>query len=174
MSIRPQTLQDVVAGVDSLADFGRSFRDWLHTLGRFTSRGQVAAAIQAVPPSLAERFADGVVADAWLAAYAEFLAERTKQNPPDWVFDSRRIASIPWFAEEAPALRKLALVRSPLPFKRRNLFTTSVEFPLRLRPGRPAMSEEHKRRTNAERQRRFRERRQRELNKLRAMVRAAQ
>jgi hypothetical protein len=173
MSIRPRTLQNVTAGVDSLADFGRSFRDWLHTLARFTSRAQVASAIQAEPPPLAERFADGVVADAWLAAYAELLAAKTRQPPPEWAFDPRRVAAAPWFAEDAPALRALALARSPLPFKRRNLFTPSVELPLRLRAGRPAVCEEQKRRANAERQRRFRERRQRELAHLRALVRTA-
>ena len=174
MSIRPQTLQDVAAaGVDSLADFGRTFRDWLHSLARFTSRAQVAAAIQAGPEPLAERFTDGAVADAWLAAYAELLAAKTHQRAPEWAFDSRRVAPEPWFAEDAPALRALALARSPLPFKRRNLFTPAVELPLRLRAGRPAVSEEQKRRANAERQRRFRERRQQELAHLRELARAA-
>lgn len=173
MSIRPQTLQDVATDVHSLADFGRSFRDWLHTLARINSRAQVASAIQAGPPSLAGRFADGVVADAWLAAYAELLAAKTGLPAPDWAFDPRRVAPTPWFAEEAPALRALALARSPLPFKRRNLFTPSVELPLQLRAGRPAVSQEQKRQANAERQRRFRERRQLELARLRALVRRA-
>lgn len=174
MSIRPQSLQDVAAaGLDSLADFGRTFRDWLHTLARFTSRAQVASAIQAGPAPLTERFADGAVADAWLAAYAELLAAKTRQPPPEWAFDPKRVTPAPWFAEDAPALRALALVRSPLPFKRRNLFTTTVELPLGLRAGRPAVSEEQKRRANAERQRRFRERRQRELARLRELARTA-
>jgi hypothetical protein len=174
MSIRPQTLQDVAAaGVDSLADFGRTFRDWLHALARFTSRAQVALAIQAGPASLAERFPEGSVADAWLAAYAELLAAKTHLTPPEWAFDPRRVAPAPWFAEETPALRALALARSPLPFKRRNLYTSSVELPLRLRPGRPVVSAEQKRRANAERQQRFRERRQLELAQLRALARVA-
>jgi hypothetical protein len=174
MNIRPQTLQDVAAaGVDSLADFGRTFRDWLHTLARFTSRAQVASAIRAGPPPLSERFADGAVADAWLAAYAELLAATTGQPAPGWAFDPRRIAPEPWFAEEAPALRALSLARSPLPFKRRNLFTSSVELPLRLHAGRPAVSGEQKRRANAERQCRFRKRRQFELARLRALIHAA-
>ena len=174
MSIRPQTLQDVAAaGVDSLADFGRTFRDWLHALARFSSRAQVASAIRAVPASLAGRFADGAVADAWLAAYAELLAAKTLLPAPEWAFDPRRVAPEPWFAEDAPALRVLALARSPLPFKRRNLFVSAVELPLRLRAGRPVVSEEQKRRANAERQRRFRERRQQELAHLRELARTA-
>ena len=173
MSTRPQTLQDVGAGVDSLADFGRSFRDWLHALRGFSSRAQVAQSIQKEPPRLAERFTEGSIADAWLAAYAELLAGKTQQAVPDWAFDPQRVTPQPWFAEEAPALRSLALVRSPLPFKRRNLFTPSVELPLRLRAGRPVKSQEEKRRASAERQRRFRERRQRELVQLRSLVRSA-
>lgn len=173
MSIRPQSLQEVAAaGVDSLADFGRTFRDWLHTLARFSSRAQVAAAIQAEPARLAGRFADGAVADAWLAAYAELLAAKTRQPPPRWAFDPGRVAPAPWFADETPALRALALLASPLPFKRRNLFTPSVELPLQLRAGRPTVSEEQKRRVNAGRQRRFRERRKQELDRLRALARA--
>ena len=173
MSRRPKTLWDVAAGVDSLADFGRSFRDWLHTLARFSSRGQVAAAIRAAPPILASRFPEGAVADAWLGAYAELLAAKAGQEPPRWAFDRRRSAAAPWFAEETAALRALALARSPLPFKRRNLFTSAVELPLRLRAGRPAVTAEQKRRGNAERQRRFRERRRLELARLRKLVRAA-
>jgi hypothetical protein len=171
MNPRPQTLQEVAAGADSLADFGRALRDWLHTLRRFSSRAQVGAAIRAEPPRLAERFADGVIADAYLAAYAELLAARTRQPQPDWAFEPHRIAPWPWFAEEAPAVRALALAHSPLPFKRRNLFTRAVELPLQLRRGRPWKSAVEKRRANAERQRRFRQRRRGELIQLRALAR---
>ena len=69
------------------------------------------------------------------------------------------------------ALRALALARSPLAFKRRNIFTPAVDLPLRLRAGRPAKSPEEKRRVNAERQRRFRKARQRELIALRKLAR---
>ncbi len=172
MNPRPQTLQEVVAGVGTLADFGRSFRDWLHTLRRFSSRAQVAEAIRAEPPRLAELFAGGAVADAYLAAYAELLAGKTRLAPPQWALDPRRVAPVPWFAHEAPALRRLALACSPLPFKRRNLFTWTAELPLRLRAGRPVKAAEDKRRANATRQRRFRQRRQGELLQLRAQVRA--
>lgn len=170
MNARPQTLQDIATGVDSLADFGPALRDWIHTLRRFSSRGQVGAAIRGKPPRLAERFADGVIADAFLAAYAELLAARIRQTPPQWAFEPSRIAPRPWFAEGVPAVRPFALLHSPLPFKRRNLFTCSVELPLQLRRGRPWKSAEDKRLANAERQRRFRDRRRRELVQLRKVV----
>jgi len=44
---------------------------------------------------------------------------------------------------------------------------------LRLRAGRPVKSWDEKRRANAERQRRFRKRRQRELAELRSLMRSA-
>jgi hypothetical protein len=68
-------------------------------------------------------------------------------------------------------LRTLALIHAPLAFKRRNIFTPWVDLPLALRAGRPAKSAEQKRKTNAERQRRFREARRRELAVLRKLAR---
>jgi hypothetical protein len=170
MSERSETLQEVAANADSLADFGRAFRDWLHVLRRFSSRAQVWTAIRGDPRRLADRFAGGAIADAYLAAYAELLAAKTGQLPPKWAFDPLRVAPDPWFAEESSLVRPQALARSPLPFKRRNLFTRAVELPLQLRRGRPWKSPEEKRRVNAERQRRFRERRRSELTRLRALV----
>ncbi|MGH8021841.1 MAG: hypothetical protein ACREIA_26870 [Opitutaceae bacterium] len=64
-------------------------------------------------------------------------------------------------------MRHAALLHAPLPFKRRNLYAARVDLPLRIRPGRPAMSVEHKRAANAARQRRFRQRRAAELRRLR-------
>ena len=63
------------------------------------------------------------------------------------------------------------MARAPLAFKRRNLFTPAVDLPLRLRAGRPEKTPEEKRRTNAERQRRFRKARQQELAALRKLAR---
>jgi hypothetical protein len=56
---------------------------------------------------------------------------------------------------------------SPLAFKRRNLYTTNVELPLRLRAGQPRKSAEQKRQSNASRQWRFRARRREEFSRLR-------
>jgi hypothetical protein len=57
-----------------------------------------------------------------------------------------------------------------LAFKRRNLYTYSVELPLRLHRGRPRKSLEQRRISNAERQRRFRARRKAELKQLRDLL----
>jgi hypothetical protein len=44
---------------------------------------------------LRRKFAQGEVADAWLAAYAEHLAVKAGIQPPNWVFASSRILAEP-------------------------------------------------------------------------------
>ena len=170
MSLRPVTLAEIADRTESLEDFGRHFRDWLHEIRRHSSRPQLDAAVQAEPPRLAARFPQGAVADAWLAAYAEHLAVRIGRPVPAWAEARHRVSPEPWFAatDTSPRLRLLALRDSPAAFKKRNLFTAAVDLPLALRAGRPVKSAEEKRRNNVERQRRFRERLQAELKQLRA------
>lgn len=158
MSSRPITLQDVANRSDSLEAFGRHFQDWLHSLRNYTSRPPVAAALRPSPPRLRNRFADGSVADAWLAAYAEYIALKLGLGVPAWV--RGRTLEQPWFAVGTGTQERIAALRdSPAAFKKRNVYTPSVDFPLRLSAGRPAKSAEELRQANAERQRRFREKR---------------
>lgn len=172
MTPRPSSLREVAERSESVADFGRHLRDWLHELRRVTSRPQIAAAIADEPRRLGTRFDRGYVADAWLAAYAEHVAGKVGIAVPDWVSAPWRISRVPIFDEGAtPALRAIALRNAPLAFKRRNVFTPSVDLPVSLRPGRPTKSLEEKRKTNAERQRRFRQARADELKELRQLAR---
>lgn len=172
MSLRPATLKEIAERSDSIGDFGRHLRDWLHELRRASSRTQAAATIADEPARLRDKFPQGQVADAWLAAYAEHLAGKIGAAAPEWAFAPWRISDDPIFDDgSTPTLRTLALVRAPLAFKRRNIFTPSVDFPLALRAGRPVKSAEEKRRINAERQRRFRKARRDELAVLRKLVR---
>lgn len=172
MNQRPSTLKAVAEQSESLADFGRHLRDWLHQLRLVSSRPLAAAAVADEPPRLRRKFARGDVADAWLAAYAEHLAVNAGIQPPNWAFTPSRVLSEPTFDEqiESPALRALALAHAPLAFKRRNIYTPSVNLPLNLRAGRPRKPAAEKRQTNAERQRRFREKRRMELKALRELV----
>ena len=172
MTPRPTSLKQVAERAESLADFGRDLRDWLHELRRSSSRPQLLRAIAEEPRTLKARFQHGDVGDAWLGAYAEYLATRLDRPPPAWAFHKSRIVQEPWFADESnsPILRALALAHTPLPFKRRNLYTDIVDLRLRLRAGRPAKTLEEKRQSNAERQRRFRARRQAEFSALRKMA----
>ena len=172
-NLRPRTLKAVAERSDSLGDFGRNLRDWLHGLRGVSSRRQAAAAIADEPELLRDRFQEGNVADAWLAAYAEHLAGRVKIRAPEWAFKTSRISAEPIFDEggDNQTLRELACEHAPLAFKRRNIFTASVDLPVSLRAGRPNKSVEEKRKTNAERQRRFRQSRINELAMLRRLVR---
>ncbi len=157
-----------------MTEFGLNFTDWLHEVRVLSSRTQLERTYAKEPRKLSGCFPEGEIADAWLAAYAEHLASLIGRPPPDWAFQPARVASSPWFSDviDSASLREGALARSPLAFKRRNLYTYSVELPLRLRRGRPAKSAEQKRRSNAERQRRFRNRRDAELKKLRVLISA--
>jgi hypothetical protein len=100
------------------------------------------------------------------------LAGKLGIVPPKWAFAGWRTSDDPIFdAGRTPALRAHALVHAPLAFKRRNIFTPSVDLPLALRAGRPTKSAEAKRKTNADRQRRFWETRRAELASLRKLAR---
>ena len=172
MTPRPTTLKEVAEQSHSMAEFGLNFTDWLHEIRRLSSRIQLENTFTDEPRMLDDRFPEGAIADAWLAAYAEHLALRINRPPPDWAFKATRTAKEPWFSDvlNSPKLRESALARSPLAFKRRNIYTYSVELPLRLHRGRPRKSLEQKRKSNAERQRRFRARRKAELEKLRDLL----
>ncbi len=159
MQLRPSTLAEIAVRADSLGRFGRELADWLHTLRACGSRPALLAVIKDEPTLLAGRFAEGALADATLAAYADLLATRIGVAPPAWVFAATRIAPEPWFAVNGPRSRLLALRDSPPEFKRRNLFTPAPDLPVRLRAGRPPVSAEARRAANAERQRRFQQRR---------------
>jgi len=173
MNQRPSTLKAVAERSESLADFGRHLRDWLHELRLASSRPLAAVAIAEEPPRLSHKFIQGEIADAWLAAYAEHLAVKAGIQPPNWIFTSPRVLTEPSFNDknESPRLRALALVHAPLAFKRRNIYTPSVDLPLSLHSGRPRKSVNEKRQANAERQRRFREKRTAELKALRKLSR---
>jgi len=169
---RPQTLHEIAERAENLSHFGHEFADWLHTLRGGLTRADAAASIEEEPPQLRGRFPEGAVADAWLAAYAEHLANTIGRPVPAWAFESNRTSTEPWFAVDHPEARKRARELSPPPFKSRNLFTERVDLPLQLRAGRPRKSAEEKKRNNAERQRRFRARRAVELQLLREIVAA--
>jgi len=166
MQPRPQTLAEVAARSDSLPHFGRELADWLHTVRTLGSRPALVKSIETAPPRLADRFPEGALADATLAAYADYLAERIRVAPPSWCFEYERVAPEPWFAVDGPRSRLFALRDTPPAFKRRNLFTISPDLPVRLRRGRPPVPVETKRAHNAARQRRFQQRRKELLKDL--------
>lgn len=175
MKQRPQSLAEVAQRGADLRSFGWEFQDWLHTVRAIRSRAILQRTLAEEPAILAKKFPEGRISDAWLAAYAEHAAKLAGLDAPQWTCSPKRFLPEPWYTVEAPAERALALRDSPVAFRKRNLFTPRVDLPLRLGAGRPPKTTEEKKRTNAERQRRFRTRRAMELHLLRhagAMVMA--
>ena len=161
---RPKTLRDVATASESVQDFGMLLRDWQHEIqrGGVHSRNGLSARLADVPPRLRARFENGDVADAYLAAYAEWLADQAGISRPAWCSNRTRVASEPWFS--APT-RGLLLIRSPASFRQRNLFTIPEQV-FTPRPGRPRASAEHKRDKARQRQKAYRAR-------IRALVQKA-
>lgn len=154
--VRPRTLADVARASDSLAAFGMNLRDWQHEIqrGGVHSRPELQRRLMDAPPRCVERFAGGDVADAYLAAYAEWLADDAGIDRPDWTRDPKRVASDPWFATP---LRGHLLISTPASFRQRNVFTTpqTVFSPAR---GRPKVSLDQKRVKARLRQKMYRQR----------------
>ena len=154
--LRPQTLSDIAESSQTLEDFGRNLRDWQHEIqrGGVNSRREFALRISDPPGALIQRFPEGDIADAMLAAYAEWLADQAGIPRPDWVRDPRRIAQNPWFGSP---LKGWLLVNTPASFRQRNLFTIP-EPVFTPRRGRPTVSREQKARKAAMRQQAYRKR----------------
>ena len=153
---RPSTLYEVAVWSESLAEFGTNLRDWQHAIRRegVHSRPELLRRLSDPPPLLATRFPQGEVADAYLAAYAEWLADRSGVPRPEWCGDPRRVSEEPWFSSPA---RAMLLVTSPASFRQRNLFTRPepVFTPL---PGRPRVPDEQRREKARRRQKAYRQR----------------
>jgi len=153
---RPRQLAEVARESQSLSDFGHLLRDWNHTLTRsdISSRPALAEAIRQPPRLLASEFNQGDVADAYLGAYAEWIADQAGIDRPAWTADPRRNLDRPWFADTA---RASLLVLAPASFRQRNVFTVPEKV-VRLRRGRPRVSQTQKKAKARERDRRYRQR----------------
>jgi hypothetical protein len=158
---RPKTARAVARRAKSIEQFGINLRDWIHELQQLTTRAQIRAAVLTRPPRLAGRIGQGDVADAFIAAQAEWLCRRAGLRPPTWTRDPSYILQEPWYASPLKELRTHLLLDTPNEFRNRNLFTT-VEVRVGIRRGRPPVPAEQKRAKTRERQRRFRLKRQSE------------
>lgn len=159
----PQQLSEVAAQSQQLSDFGLLLREWNHriTRGDITNRPALAKAIENEPERLADKFTDGAIADAYLAAYAEWIADRIGIARPEWTHNPERSLEEPWFADNA---RASLLVLTPASFRQRNVFTIP-EDTVRLRRGRPRVSTAQKKAKARARDQRYRDR-MRQLIKL--------
>ena len=166
---RPQTMRQVAEESESLEEFGFLLRDWIHflTRGDVSNRPAFVRSISEEPTILAKKFQQGEVADAYLAAYAEWIADQARVERPRWVSGAKRPLRDPWFADGA---RASLLVLTPASFRQRGVYTVPEEV-VRLRRGRPRASEEHKREKARARDRRYRENIRAKLKKLKELER---
>ena len=102
---RSQTMRQVAEQSESLEEFGFLLRDWIHflTRGDVSNRPALVRAISEEPSTLAKKFEQGEVADAYLAAYAEWIADRVRVERPAWGLGKKRVLTEPWFADQARA-----------------------------------------------------------------------
>lgn len=163
---RPQTAAEVCEGIQDAEDFGRSVRDWQHELRKIHNRPDFAKRIHDTPPLLRNRLNDGGQCDAYLAAYVEWLSERAGIDAPRWVNEPKRIADKAWF--DYPPLWIQSFISAPAAFRRHGVFTKPDNV-LNIKRGRPSVSVDHKRRMNAERQKRYRSRVAAKLARLKAL-----
>jgi len=152
---RPTTAAEIAAATTNLESFGMNVRDWQHELRNISSRRAFAAQIQESPQLLAKSLNDHGQCDAYLAAYVEWLCHKHGVEAPAWVNEPERIARKAWF--DYPPLWRDSFIHAPSSFRRRGVFTRPDDV-LKLRHGRPRVSNEQKRLKSIERQRRYRER----------------
>lgn len=152
---RPTTLKEVAEQSDSLQSFGYNLRDWQHEISRrVTSHQQLTNCIQDPPTILAKRFHQGEIADAYLAAYAEWLSQVAEIPSPLWSKQKKRSIQTPWYSGSN---RDQLETRTPKSFHERGLFTVP-ENVFKPRAGRPRVSPEIKRQKAIARQRAYRQR----------------
>ena len=114
-----------LAEVAELAARGESFDLCLRNFLDGFFAGPSVAALAPEPARLADKLPQlGDVADAYLAATAEWLAWKFNLQPPRWAFDESRSLRRPWFASQLASMRAVLLLESPAPFRSRNLFVS--------------------------------------------------
>ncbi len=121
MKGRPKTIADVAARSASLRDVSFELSDFLHEFQREGAPESLADE----PALLRDRFAEGAIADAYLAATAATLALRIGGDTPRWTWRPERFLKRPWFAAPGSSMRACLLLESPSRFRERNLFVTS-------------------------------------------------
>lgn len=131
---RAKSLSNVAAWSDSRAVFRRNLRDWGDHVPTLTTRSQVIGSVILPPRLLRGKFPEGAVADAWLAAYAEYVCLHVSAAIPEWALKANRFLAEPSFDDGVndPRQRALALDASPEAFRRRNIFTTAVDLCLKI------------------------------------------
>lgn len=117
---RPRSLAEIASAAESLTDFHNHLRDFLHAFRAAPAREKICDE----PPVLREKFANGEIADAYLAAAAVELSFDLGKARPAWTSQPERRLENPWFAAKSRELRAVLLHESPAGFRERNLFVS--------------------------------------------------
>ena len=110
MQPRPDSLAEVARRAADERAFEFELADFLHEFAFHGDEGMLAAE----PALLRDRYQNGAVFDAYLAAVA-----------PDWTRAPQRVLREPWFANPGRHMRALLLVESPAALPERNLFVSA-------------------------------------------------
>ena len=162
---RPRTLKELALKSGSLEEFGYNLRDWQHEISRVvTSHKELATRLREAPRLLSAVFDQGDVADAYLAAYADWLSAEAKIECPKWTKQAKRTAREVW---HAGANRKQLEASTPDAFRARGIYTIPDSI-FKPRRGRPCVSMESKRSKAALRQKAYRQRIKRLVERARA------
>ncbi|MGB0416765.1 MAG: hypothetical protein ACPGKS_07950 [Coraliomargarita sp.] len=163
---RPKSAADIARLTTDAESFGRNVRDWQHELRNVSTRKEFSKRIEEAPSLLEDKLHDSGQCDAYLAAYVEWLCARHGIETPGWLDDPTRFARKAWY--DYPPLWQDSLVHAPAAFRRRGIFTRPEDI-LKIRRGRPTVSDTQKRAKSAERQRQYRRRVREKLERLKQL-----
>ncbi len=120
---RPGSMREVAVESVTYEDFGYNLKDFLHEFAKAGERHRPLDPMLAEePPRLAERFREGKICDAFLAATADYLSRVNHIPTPAWALAEERVLEVPWFSLESPRVRGLLLRDTPSAFKDKNVF----------------------------------------------------
>ena len=115
---RPQSIAEVAREATDSGDFATRVAEFLDEFYASPSRARITEE----PPKVSGDVEESDVMDVYLAAIAEYLADRNNFSCPEWA--ENRSLRHPHFAHPSEHLRALLLVESPPAFRKRNLFVS--------------------------------------------------
>jgi len=120
---RPESLREVAAESETYEDFGHNLKDFLHEFAKRRKNGEPLEPMLAEePPRLVDRFKEGRICDAFLAATADYFSRIHRLPVPLWALGDGLVLEEPWFALDSLSLRGLLLRDTPSAFKDKNIF----------------------------------------------------
>jgi hypothetical protein len=129
MHFRPKSLKEVAEQAFNLEAWGFALAEFMDEVNATRKLGQGRALFDLIrdePPLVRSRFEGGEAADAFGAAFAEYVAQSVSSPPPPWTRKTERFLAKAWFPlphiSEHPRLRELIERLTPQPFREHNVF----------------------------------------------------